>query len=272
MEDNLEKLKDLRERAEALAELPPIHVSFTKEDWRLFLVSLSLIGAGIALASGTAGWQWAKKRLEPKYADLAEKEIAEARHAYARLHKNGDFATPEAAAAQIRPEILEAADALQSYQGGPDEEPDEPVVEVNVEVKNVFTENQAQEDVWDQSEEEASREIGKPYIISYDEFTNSEDDYQQDTLTYYSGDQVLVDATDDPIPLPDNIIGKDTVSRFGHGSKDARTVYVRNDRLRIDFEIVKSEGTYSHEVLGLEHSADSYEKTRRPRKFRGGDE
>ncbi len=90
---------------------------------------------------------------------------------------------------------------------------------------------------------------------------------EQVSLTYFDGDDVLVDDRDQPVPDPDDSIGEDHLGRFGVGSKDNNIVYVRNDRLELDFEILRSNGKYAQEVLGfIEHS-----EHRGVRKFRHDD-
>lgn len=83
-----------------------------------------------------------------------------------------------------------------------------------------------------------------PYVISPDEFGEF-DDYDQISLTYYA-DQVLADENDEMIQDADNVIGAESLTHFGEYEDDS--VYVRNDRLNCDYEILKDERTYS-EIL-----------------------
>ncbi|ADD80961.1 gp070 [Rhodococcus phage ReqiPepy6] len=92
---------------------------------------------------------------------------------------------------------------------------------------------------------------GDPYILSRQEFEDCDLDYDQNTLTYYEGDNVLTDERNVPINNGViSIIGGEQNLRFGHWSDDANVLYIRNDRLSVDFEIVRSMGTYAEEVLG----------------------
>ncbi|ADD81068.1 gp070 [Rhodococcus phage ReqiPoco6] len=104
------------------------------------------------------------------------------------------------------------------------------------------------------SEEEldtSMRGNGEPYILTRQEFEDCDLDYDQNTLTYFEGDNILVDERNDPINNGvETIIGGEHNLRFGHWSEDANVLYIRNDRLSIDFEIVRSSGTYAEEVLG----------------------
>lgn len=81
----------------------------------------------------------------------------------------------------------------------------------------------------------------KPYVISPEEFGEFED-YDTISLTYYA-DQVLVDDGGDKIEDVDDVVGMESLTRFGEYEDDS--VFVRNDRLRCDYEILMDEQTYS---------------------------
>lgn len=84
----------------------------------------------------------------------------------------------------------------------------------------------------------------KPYVISPDEFGEFEE-YDRISLTYYA-DQVLADENDDKIKDVDEVIGVESLTHFGEYEDDS--VFVRNDRLKCDYEILMDSRTYS-EVL-----------------------
>ncbi|QAU06290.1 hypothetical protein SEA_RICKMORE_56 [Gordonia phage Rickmore] len=98
---------------------------------------------------------------------------------------------------------------------------------------------------------EEDRASGQPYIISVSEFMENDPQYSQNTISYYQGDSVLADDSDQPIPDINSIVGERNLQRFGEGSGDPNIVFVRNDRLEVDFEITQSLGTYAEEVLGV---------------------
>ena len=85
----------------------------------------------------------------------------------------------------------------------------------------------------------------KPYVISPDEYGEYEDNdefsYDLISLSYYS-DGVLADDDDDVIENADDIVGKDFASHFGEYEEDS--VYIRNDRLKCDYEILKINRPY----------------------------
>ena len=84
-----------------------------------------------------------------------------------------------------------------------------------------------------------------PYVISPDEYGEYEDDdessYDLISLSYYSNG-VLADDNDDVIANVDDIVGKDFADHFGEYEEDS--VYIRNDRLKCDYEILKINRPY----------------------------
>lgn len=232
-----------------------------------------------AAAGAVAGYMYALKLLEKKFAELALEEIEDARLYYARRNKDGEFADPVALASGYADEVVEEiseklvesktfAEQLGYIPGEPPAKQDEKQqIEVKESLsKNIFDSSQPVEDEDDEFDLEAEkqkRDPKRPYILSHDEFFNAEYDWNQNSLTYFQGDDVLVDEQDSPINDVRNTIGEENL-RFGHGSKDANIVYIRNHKLELDFEVTRSFGKYTEEVLG----AIEHEEKRGPRKFR----
>ena len=81
--------------------------------------------------------------------------------------------------------------------------------------------------------------MNEPYVISPDEFGNA--GYDIVSLELYS-DRVLVDEDDNPIEDIDFLVGEDSLEHFGEYEDDS--VFVRNDHLKTDFEILLVEETY----------------------------
>lgn len=80
----------------------------------------------------------------------------------------------------------------------------------------------------------------KPYVVSPDEFGDA-DDYDIITLNYYA-DGVVADDWNDPIEDIGATIGEDFASHYGEYEEDV--VYVRNDRLKVEYEILRSNQRY----------------------------
>lgn len=106
---------------------------------------------------------------------------------------------------------------------------------------------------WDYDVELPLRTREVPYIIHRDEFFENADQRSQSTLSYYAGDDVLCDEQETPIYDYQKVVGPLT---FGKGSEDISIVYVRNEKLDAEWEIVLDHGSFQAEVLGaeIEHS------------------
>lgn len=231
------------------------------------------------VVGSVAGYFFARKNLEQQYDESVKREIAEAKRFYSTLYKKDEFKTPESAVEHLLPKntMPEAARALLSYQGEdneemPEEDPNEEIVyerakpftedeltpdEMTDEfeiVRNVFEEAKSRTSLgidFDYEAEVRARTEEAPYVISQEEFMEGEPGYNQVSHTYFAGDGVLVDEKEQPINESDMTVGDDNLVRFGHRSNDNNIVYVRNDALELDFEILRSEGKYAEEVLGF---------------------
>lgn len=230
------------------------------------------------------------RKLKAKYEKISRAEIEEARLYFAQRNKTGEYADPAELAKKYedeaqREEDLRTVESItRSYQSDDISAAHETIgevtavrdtpdgVEVDVtlepEVINVFKQAETPGD-FDYEEELKNRSEDAPYIITYDEWSTNESGYEQSTLTYFTGDDVLADSADKPIDETDDLVGDDNLLRFGHGSKDNNVVYIRNEIREIEFEVVRSPNKYAAEVLGfLEHSA----RDKRARKFRDYDD
>jgi uncharacterized protein YneF (UPF0154 family) len=122
------------------------------------------------------------------------------------------------------------------------------VAEPEAVLQNVFKRDNAYKPTL---EERSKRSSTEPYLISEEEFLRNEDGHTQDTLTFFNGDFVLADSSDSKID-PDEVdkrIGNNNLRPLTEGK--AQSVYVRNEYLEVDFEILWSEGKYSEIVLGF---------------------
>jgi hypothetical protein len=252
----------------------------------------SFLGLGLAFLGGVAlgggiGYKFSVSQLDDKYNELMEEEIARTRKFYERVHKAGDFETPAGAAEAMGVDIPleEAADALAGYQGkvdytkfyahelslNLDENPFVKAAGIPSEEAIVVGEP-IEQNVFDQAEDIGftKRDPDKPYQITMLEFAENETDYEQLSATYFAGDNVLTDDQDQPVDPMEPVVGfgRDAavnVDRFG----GQNVIYVRNERLKTDYEVNKSDGKYAYEVAGFTHGDETFE--RRPRR-RSADE
>lgn len=253
---------------------------------------LVVLGASaVSLVAGAGlGYFAAKKQLEEYYSKLSKREIEEAKKFYSVLYKKtDDTKTPQDAVTSLIPNEAEAAKAMRRYQGVDEEvsvvvgtpaaekwhvpETEEDEEEPEVIEQNVFDDPRAPLNFPDFEVEVKNRTEEAPYVISQEEFLEGSS-YMQSTLTYFAGDNVLVDERDTPIEDPDKTVGLDNLFKFGQWSNDKKIVYVRNDILDMEYEILRSEGKYSVEVLGLTEEKPAKTPRRRSSKARtgGGDD
>lgn len=210
----------------------------------------ALVIGGILIGFG-AGYFFAKRQLETKYNKIAEAEIAEMR---------AHYLAKERATEEKKPPIDELMSDLgyKTKLEGPDE-----TVYIKVE-----PEDESQLSDWDYDAELANRSTDVPYVIHKDEYFNNETPFEQMTLTYYEGDDILADSNDTPVDDQDAMVGLGNLSRFGHGSGDPNVVYVRNHELQLEIEIVHSDGKFAEEVHGfsddeLKHSDRRHQRRRK---------
>jgi hypothetical protein len=228
--------------------------------------NLSLTIGGVILG-GSLGYLIAEKTLTKKYRQIADEEIESVKASYQELvHKPAYFDNPEE-----DPTSDEAMEYLQTQMvpaySAPIEdagisgtirdarragEPKTPYNLMHPKSKNAPTVITVPSDM--ELMDESQRDHNHPYIISVDEFMEPDPDYEnydQNQLTYYEGDETLVDERNVVIPDIERIVGTQHLGMFGRFSKEADVVYVRNEVIEITFEITRSKSTYSEDILGI---------------------
>lgn len=244
-------------------------------------IAFSSIGIGVSVGF-VGGYLFFSKRIRTKYEKLLNEEIEDFRQHYINkakaLDERGEKPDLEAKVEELgykTPGDPVKKTAYDKVQGSEDEAPRLAVAEVEVEreeggepvvvVNNVFTDTPESDGIldlnsdWDYAKEIKDRTPAVPYVIHQDEHKENDKDYEQVSLVYYEGDDILSDERDQVVTERD-LVGVENLSKFGHGSGDPKIVYVRNDEKSLDFEIVHSEGKYATEVHGftgdeLQHSS-----------------
>lgn len=89
--------------------------------------------------------------------------------------------------------------------------------------------------------EPPSQRDAAPFVIPKETFAwdDEGDEYDKKTLTYFPQQRLLLDEEEEIIDDVPQIVGWRNLSRFGDESGDADTVFVRNRKLRTDFEVVR---------------------------------
>lgn len=220
-----------------------------------------------ALAGAAAGATIAWKRASVVFAERADKEIAHARDLYRVMYKRGEYSTPESMVEGL--EVKEAQLAYKQYvreytdsngevQGaslGPFKVGETEKIQ---EAVNIFmTETVIPEGIhwydvpFNMEQERTLRTYEKPYIVTQDEYFEGDPRWTQTQLTYYEEDDTLVDQDEEIVDDVEGMVGRANLERFGYGNGDPLVLYVRNERLGEELEIVLVHGSYLREVAGL---------------------
>ena len=83
-----------------------------------------------------------------------------------------------------------------------------------------------------------------PYVISPLKFAEG-CDYETISLTYFKNGGILVDELGELVNDIEGTVGLEFHEHFGEYTDDPDTVYVRNDRLEVDYEIQLDIGEYT---------------------------
>ncbi|MBO7450866.1 MAG: hypothetical protein J6U54_10910 [Clostridiales bacterium] len=102
-----------------------------------------------------------------------------------------------------------------------------------------------EEEVKAEAESPEEDEPTKPYLITEDEFLNDKNEYDKISLTYYIFDDTLADESDEMVDIEETI-SSDVYNQLADTDTD---LYVRNNVLETDFEIMRVEGSF-HDRYG----------------------
>ena len=110
-------------------------------------------------------------------------------------------------------------------------------------------------DMADEKPEEVKKEpmtVDKPYVIAPEEFGDF-DNYEKISLSYYA-DQILADDNDEIVDNIEDVVGFDSLNSFGEYEDDS--VFVRNDRLKCDYEILLDQRKFSNVINRKPHEVN----------------
>lgn len=184
---------------------------------------------GVAVGS-VVTWRYVEK----KYEQIAQDEIDSVKEVFSRRETEfteNTEARIKADNAKEKPSVIEYAARLReqgytNYSDMADEKPEE--------VKEEYM------------------SIDKPYVIAPEEFGDL-DDYETISLTYYA-DQILADDNDEIVDDVEDVVGFDSLNSFGEYEDDS--VFVRNDRLKCDYEILLDQRKYSSVIRRKPHEVN----------------
>jgi hypothetical protein len=202
--------------------------------------NLLVLTAGITIGAVSTFFLTKKALAEQFERDLTQ-QIQEVKDYYKLLRKEAPYDTPE----QVQE--INYQELIDSYKN---DTKDIKAMQEEIESEDVY-EEEFSEDV----ETEEPIDKSKPYIISIGEFM-SETEWEKMVVTYFELDDVLVDDREVVISNVDSVIGSDALTKFGHKSKDANVVYVRNEELEADYEVVRDPRSYSEVILGFKEEKE----------------
>ena len=98
---------------------------------------------------------------------------------------------------------------------------------------------------------------GEPYLIEPEEYHDGPEDYDHQALYYYAEDRTLCEDDDRQVEDEEECVGFDYEDKLDM----QMTCWVRNDKLRVLYEIHRIDDSYKKAVLGVS-------ETPREREFR----
>lgn len=244
------------ETVEDVVEVGEYLVTVTRNNpW--VIGGVAVVAAGVG---GYFGYRYAVKKLVAHYDERLIRAQQESRAYYEKLASRGDFGTKV-----TEEDVVSAAALLENYQGDEDNPygartPEDKTTLQEIQdttepaSKVVGPRSALRDGNWDIDQELALRstlEHGEPYVISYEEFNEGLSGQDPDELIWYEGDSTLADMRGSIIPDTNRYIGDDNLLRFGEGSGDADMVYVRNEATGTDYQVNRSIGKFTKEVLGF---------------------
>lgn len=179
---------------------------------------------GVAVGSG-ATWYF----LKDKYEKLAQEEIDSVKRVFSK--RNRDISEDVEDEKPEEPQTKPVDSTCVNYERALNA----------LDYTTYSAETPVKEEKQEEEETEEPMNDGHPYVIPPEEF-GMEDDYDQISLTYFS-DHILTDENNEIVEDVERVVGFDSLNHFGEYEDDS--VFVRNDRLKCDYEILLDQRRYS---------------------------
>lgn len=183
-----------------------------------------------AVAGSLVAW----KILKTKYEQLAQEEINSVKEVFSKREK------------ESKSEAVDEHEEI--FTDNVVRETPEDVKKQNIDYRNIIKTNNYTNHQ-DINSEDKPKIKSKPYVISPSEFGEL-DDYENVSLTYYS-DQILTDEDDEIVEDVENTVGFKSLTHFGEYEDDS--VFVRNDELKCDYEILYDTRRYTDVIRKKPH-------------------
>jgi hypothetical protein len=221
---------------------------------------------GFSFAAGLIVGEYITKRnLEAKHAEDVRREVELTKRHLEAIRKNQEKKTVEVVLDEVENQLDEMDEILEELKYSTDDA-DEDVVEEDPEYDDgtITSRDYVEMDLRFEPSDD-----GTPYIISESQWGTGDKEnphYDRQTVIWYEGDEVLTDEDDKIIPEIDKIVGLNNLNHFGLGSGDENVVFIRNDEMRVDFEVSRDKTKYTETVLGFIQHEEKRQKS--TRKFR----
>lgn len=178
------------------------------------------VGAGIG---SFVTWYYVKE----KYKKIAQEEIDSVKHVFATLNSEKE---EDNSGNQQNTTVYEDKPDLNEY--------------MKTVMKNKYTDysrSSSDEDITNSDDDESEEpEFKDPYVISPDEYGEA---FGYSTISLsYTSDKKVIDENYEIVENVDEIIGLESLNHFGDYEDDS--VFVRNERLKVDYEILLDQRTY----------------------------
>ena len=232
------------------------------------LITTISVGAGGLLVGLGVGYGVGKARTAKTYEAIIDKELQDLKDHYARpkpviVDEDTNGETPiydelvqinaEETARKTPPtdEELAGNDAIIESQGYKDHGASLKDRVVDSGTHNIFVDGVPLDpDAHDGNTlRDPSQE--RPYIISHLLWHEHDPNIEKISMTYYEGDDTLAYDDDTSVDDVSYLIGDDVFAHFGEMSGDKDIVYVRNEALQKDFEVVRDGNSYAAAVGGI---------------------
>lgn len=161
------------------------------------------------------------KLVEVKYKQIADEEIKSVREVYAKVY--GD--SPEESEDEDEEDQKIFDDLVKDLRYSSEEEKEE-------EPKKEKKESEGEEDEDD---------MLRPYVVEEEDFDDN--GYETESLYYYDDGVLIYSISGEVINNIDDLVGQDAIDQLLESGEDY--IYVRNDELEIDFEILRDRRNFS---------------------------
>lgn len=199
---------------------------------KLMMILAFALGGGV-------GFFVAKKLYEEYYEKLSQEDIEDVVAYYKEKYEGNGKEYKKLADKYVKPDLHELAVRKNNNEEDFDSEEiyyENEEEEELAEMDRIEAEEITEEDEYEESEE--------PHVIGYNLFARESDIYSKVDLYYYRFDDVMCDGNDVVIENPEDILGWE----FFKELETKTTAFVRNGKLKIDYEIIALSKSYSSEV------------------------